>query len=120
MKGCNIVNFNFLLFFIILILGVVVTTLAVVVLFIHSASAQICTVGTYAGTGVTGFSGDGGDAISAKFGNTPISGVWVDTSNKLFVVDNFNNRVREVNPNTKIVVTIAGFFFFFFWKPFSQ
>ncbi len=65
-------------------------------------------VGTYAGTGSVGFSGDGGDALSATFNNMPNGGVWVDTSQTLFIADNSNNRVREINPQTKIVVTFAG------------
>jgi hypothetical protein len=83
-------------------------------LFLQSASAQTCTIGTYAGIGVSGFSGDGGDATNAKFSLSTYGGVWVDTSQKLFIADFNNNRVRTVNPDTKIISTILGEFFFIF------
>jgi hypothetical protein len=87
-------------------------TFSVLALFIMSAKAQTCMVGNYAGTGTVGFSGDDGDAASATF-SISNGGVWVDTSKKLFIADYNNNRIRAVNPNTKIVTTIAGWFFFF-------
>jgi hypothetical protein len=47
-----------------------------------------------AGTGVSGFSGDGGMATAAQL-NSP-QGVAVDSQGRLFIVDRFNNRVRMV------------------------
>ena len=49
---------------------------------------------TVAGSGVAGFSGDGGNALFAAF-NTPLA-VAVDTLGSLFVVDTGNQRVRKV------------------------
>jgi hypothetical protein len=90
--------------------GVFLTTLAVLSLFIHSALAQTCVVGTYAGvSGTSGFSGDGGDATSAKL-NTPEGSVWVDTAKVMFVTDQNNHRIRKVDPNSKIITTIVGKF----------
>lgn len=82
---------------------------ATAMMLMHSVSGQICTVGTYAGdSSGSGFSGDGGDATRAKMNLVTTGGVWVDTSMKMFIGDLSNNRVRAVNPDTKIISTIAG------------
>jgi hypothetical protein len=89
--------------------GVFVIGLAVLAFFAQSAFAQTCTVGSYAGTSNSaGFTGDGGDAASAKLSLSTYGGVWLDTSQKLFIADFTNNRVRAVNPDTKVISTIAG------------
>ncbi len=49
---------------------------------------------TVAGDGGVGYSGDGGPAIQAQFNNP--SGIALDASGDLFIVDRYNNRVREV------------------------
>lgn len=51
-------------------------------------------INTYAGNGVTGFSGDGGPATAAKFTNP--SAVAVDGMNNVYIADFNNNRIREV------------------------
>lgn len=60
---------------------------------------------TVAGTGVAGFSGDGGLATSAQL-NFPIS-VAVDHLGNLYVSDYSNNRIRKVTTDN-IITTIAG------------
>jgi hypothetical protein len=88
-----------------------IATFLVVITILESASAQICAIGTYAGVGssdVGYFSGDKGDALSAKMSLEVYGGVSVDTSMKMFIGDYTNNRVRVVNPDTKIIDTIAG------------
>jgi uncharacterized protein (TIGR03437 family) len=62
------------------------------------------TITTVAGTGFSGYSGDGGAAIDAQL-NTPI-GVAVDSSGNLYIADTGNNVVREVSGG--IVSTIVG------------
>ena len=52
------------------------------------------TITTVAGTGVAGFSGDGGPATEAAF-HTP-AGVAVDAAGDVFVADTGNGRVRRV------------------------
>lgn len=60
---------------------------------------------TIAGTGIAGFSGDGGRATSAQL-NGP-SGVTVDQKGNIFIADSKNHRVRMVTPDGTIT-TIAG------------
>src|SRR5207249_744915 len=62
-------------------------------------------ISTVAGNGVSGFSGDGGPATSAQL-NSP-SGVAVDGSDNLFIVDTGNSRVRRVTP-AGVISTVAG------------
>jgi sugar lactone lactonase YvrE len=60
---------------------------------------------TVAGTGVDGFSGDGGEATAAQL-NSP-DGVAVDSAGNLFIADLYNHRVRKVSPDG-IITTVAG------------
>ncbi len=60
---------------------------------------------TVAGSGVLGFSGDGGLAISATLNNPYDVAVAPDGS--FFVADLGNNRIRRVDPNG-IITTVAG------------
>jgi sugar lactone lactonase YvrE len=70
---------------------------------VDSASGLISTV---AGNGSFAFSGDGGPASGASL-NGP-TGLAIDTSNNLFIVDNGNNRIRRVDLASGIITTIAG------------
>src|SRR5580704_6697474 len=63
------------------------------------------TISTVAGTGVSGFSGDGGPATAALL-NQPY-GLAVDPDGSLYIADLGNARVRKVAPNGNIQ-TIAG------------
>jgi len=60
---------------------------------------------TVAGTGVKGYSGDGGPATSALLWIP--NGVVVDASGNLYIADEYNQRVRRVGPDGAIT-TIAG------------
>jgi len=60
---------------------------------------------TYAGTGINGYSGDGGPATTAELAD-PI-GVAVDGSGNLYITDGDYNVVRKVTP-AGIITTIAG------------
>ena len=51
-------------------------------------------ISTVAGTGVTGYSGDGGSATSATL-NAP-QGVEVDSTGNVFIADTFNGVIRKV------------------------
>jgi hypothetical protein len=59
-----------------------------------------------AGIGLSGFSGDGQAATSAEL-NGPLS-VALDGACDLFIVDNGNGRIREVNHATGVITTVAG------------
>jgi len=62
-------------------------------------------ISTFAGTGIAGFSGDGGPATSAKI-SSPV-GVTVDAAGDIVFADAGNNRVRKIN-TAGIISTIAG------------
>lgn len=59
---------------------------------------------TIAGTGVAGFSGDGGPATYATL-NAP-RGIAVDSSGNIYIADLGNSRVREISNG--IITTILG------------
>ena len=61
---------------------------------------------TIAGTGVLGFSGDGGLATAATL-NQP-RGLAVDSAMNVYVSDSGNNRVRRIDHGTGIITTVAG------------
>jgi uncharacterized repeat protein (TIGR01451 family) len=63
-------------------------------------------VNTVIGNGLTGYSGDGGPALSAEL-NAPI-GIRFDTRNNLYIADSNNNVIRMVNGATGIITTVAG------------
>ncbi len=63
------------------------------------------TISTVAGTGVAGFSGDGGDARNAQL-RTP-RGITVGPRGTIFVSDSGNNRIRAIN-SFGTIRTIAG------------
>lgn len=61
---------------------------------------------TIAGTGETGFIGNGVKAINAQLAN-PL-GLAMDNYGDLYVVDRGNNRVRKINISSGTINTIAG------------
>ncbi|MBI4633032.1 MAG: hypothetical protein HY742_03995 [Deltaproteobacteria bacterium] len=61
---------------------------------------------TIAGTGVAGYSGDGGPSTSAKL-NNPVS-VSVDAAGNLTIADSGNNCIRKVDAASQTITTIAG------------
>ncbi len=63
------------------------------------------TLSVYAGTGVNGFSGDGGAATLAQLAYP--QGLAIDGSGNLFIADRYNNRIREVTA-AGVITTVAG------------
>lgn len=62
-------------------------------------------IGSVAGTGTAGFSGDGGPAVSAQLSSP--SGVAVDRAGNVYIADTANNRIRRVSTGGTIT-TLAG------------
>ena len=60
---------------------------------------------TIAGTGVRGFSGDGGPAVEAKLDGP--NGIAVDGTGNVYIADYNNHRVRRVD-GAGIITTVAG------------
>ena len=78
---------------------------AVAVAAAGSTTAQ--TIDTYAGNGVPGFSGDGGQAVDAQL-QFPRQGLQVGLDGELYISDSVNNRIRHVDFSSGIITTIAG------------
>jgi len=68
------------------------------------ASSNVIT--TFAGNGISGYSGDGGAATSASFSNPTT--VAIDGAGNLFVADQNNNCIRRIDAITHVVTTVAG------------
>ena len=64
------------------------------------------TMSSVAGTGVAGYSGDGGLATLARLNIT--AGVAVDASGNIYVSDSWFSVIRMVTKSTGIITTIAG------------
>ena len=73
-------------------------------LYISDQSQRIRRVGsdgiitTVAGTGVTGFAGDGGPATQAQINNIQ-GGIAVGPDGSLYIADANNNRIRQIRPS---------------------
>jgi len=63
-------------------------------------------ISAYAGTGIAGFSGDGGAATKAQL-NFP-TGLAIDKNNNLFISDQNNERIRRVDASSHNIATVAG------------
>ncbi len=62
-------------------------------------------ISTFAGTGVPGYSGDGGPATLAQL-NFP-NGIEIDNAGNVYIDDIYNHRIRKVTP-AGIITTYAG------------
>jgi sugar lactone lactonase YvrE len=68
---------------------------------------QAGTVTTVAGTGVAGFSGDGGPATNAQF-DQPYCGSLSPNGTRLLIADIKNHRLRAIDLKDGTVTTLAG------------
>ena len=61
---------------------------------------------TFAGTGESGYTGDGGPALTATWGAP--KAIRCDDQDNLLVVDTENHAIRRIDATTGVVTTIAG------------
>ena len=73
---------------------------------IRKVTASTGIITTVAGSGVQGYSGDGGPAASAEL-NWPWA-VAVDAVGNIYFTDTDNQRIRKVAVSTGIITTVAG------------
>ena len=73
---------------------------------IRNVDATTGIITTVAGNGEDDFSGDGEPATQAGLASP--SGVFVDGSGSLYIVDTGNHRIRRVNAATGVITTVAG------------
>ncbi len=59
-----------------------------------------------AGNGIGGFSGDEGPAGKAQLSGP--NGIAINDTGNIFVADEYNNRIREINASTNTIATMAG------------
>lgn len=73
---------------------------------VRRVDARTGAISTVAGTGQRRFSGDGGPAASAAL-NEPAA-LAMGGKGRLYIADQSNNRVRELDLSTGIMTTVAG------------
>jgi streptogramin lyase len=73
---------------------------------IRKVTVSTGVITTVAGTGTSGYSGDGGQATEATLKNP--RGVSVDASGNIHIADSYNNVIRKVTVVTGVITTVAG------------
>ena len=73
---------------------------------IRKIDAKTGIITTVAGTGLQGYSGDGGKAIRARIGSP--TAMKVDGSGHLYFADDRHHVIRRVDGDTGIITTVAG------------
>ena len=73
---------------------------------VRKVEARTGIISTFAGTGMAGFSGDGGAATRAQL-RQPHS-IAVDPGGKLLICDIGNHRIRQVDFSTGVIETYGG------------
>jgi sugar lactone lactonase YvrE len=73
---------------------------------VRAVDARSGSIGTLAGTGTAGFSGDSGPAAAATL-SAP-SSIAVDAHFNVFIADTANQRVRRVDGQSGVIATVAG------------
>ena len=73
---------------------------------IRKLSAATGIITTFAGTGASGYSGDGGVATAAKLKDP--QGVEIALNGDVYIADTSNHAVRRVAAATGVITTVAG------------
>lgn len=63
-------------------------------------------ISTFAGTGESGYTGDGGPANQAKIND--VYGLAIDKYDNLYFVDSLNFAIRKINIHSEIINTVCG------------
>ena len=71
---------------------------------VRRVQAGTGTISTVAGTGTSGFSGDGGPATAARF--TTIGGITVSSTGVYYVADRGNDRIRKITGLLAVVAWV--------------
>ena len=74
---------------------------------VRKVSAASGMIAAFAGTGVSGFVGENGPALSAQFRSTYAMPLAIDAKNNVYIGDDGNFRVRMVSPDG-VITTVAG------------
>ena len=62
---------------------------------------------TFAGTGSSGYSGDGGPAVSAKLRKP--RGIFADGAGNIYIADTDNDCIRKIDAATETITRVAGY-----------
>ncbi len=73
---------------------------------VRRVDAKTGLISTIAGTGIAGFSGDGGPGTQALVSSP--GGLAVDGLGALYIADTGNHAIRRIDPVTGIITTVAG------------
>ena len=73
---------------------------------VRMVAASSGIINTVVGSGLSGFSGDGGPATNASLAG--VEGIAIDKSGNLFIADTWNSVIRKVTAATGIITTVAG------------
>jgi len=73
---------------------------------IRKITASTGFISTIAGTGTSSFSGDDGPATAATL-SVP-RGVYLDSSDNIYIADSFNNRIRKITATTGVISTLQS------------
>jgi len=73
---------------------------------VRKVTAATGIITTYAGTGTTGYTGDGGAATSARLSGP--QGLVLAANGDLYIADTGNNVIRKVTAATGVITTFAG------------
>ncbi|MHC5002927.1 MAG: NHL repeat-containing protein, partial [Planctomycetota bacterium] len=73
---------------------------------VRKVNAGTGIISTYAGTGTSGYTGDGGPATAATLAEP--AGLWIDSGDNLYIADRNKHVVRKVDFSTGFISTVMG------------